>query len=311
MGLLVVKRKHQIGQAYDNNLKVVIDNTQIVEVSNGETKEIELSDGSHSVDFLYYFKPNTPIPMMDILEINCNHQETIQLQEISTYNISIGLNCFNIKHNEKSTKTVSDPYSKVAFILNYSWSIMLPTFLILGIFFIGTTFLFDFLTQCISISIHAFIYMIVPLYIRYFKICFRKNSSTEEDKEHIKLYKKCFTFGSIATGISTALMLIVSFLLPEALIYYVIFSVIASLILEIIAFAKHYDLSFLKIFAIVNIAVLIISLIPAYAPRNTGDLDGVDGWTECYKCNKTGKVRNDLGFYVTCPRCDGVGYMPD
>lgn len=46
-------------------------------------------------------------------------------------------------------------------------------------------------------------------------------------------------------------------------------------------------------------------------PSNYTDPDGTDGWTQCYKCDKTGKVRNKLGYYVTCPRCDGVGYLPD
>lgn len=33
-------------------------------------------------------------------------------------------------------------------------------------------------------------------------------------------------------------------------------------------------------------------------------------WTVCHKCGGDGKYTNDLGFNVSCPRCDGVGYLP-
>ena len=54
-----------------------------------------------------------------------------------------------------------------------------------------------------------------------------------------------------------------------------------------------------------------ICVVAKLSQSNYTDPDGIDGWTQCYKCDKTGKVRNDLGYYVTCPRCDGVGYLPD
>ena len=57
--------------------------------------------------------------------------------------------------------------------------------------------------------------------------------------------------------------------------------------------------------------VIGLCVVAKLLPSNYTDPDGIAGWTQCYKCNKTGKVRNDLGFYVTCPRCDGVGYLPD
>ena len=66
-----------------------------------------------------------------------------------------------------------------------------------------------------------------------------------------------------------------------------------------------------NVMAIILAFALLISFMSAFLPKNNTDSDGIAGWTQCYKCNKTGKVRNDLGFYVTCPHCDGVGYLPD
>lgn len=30
-------------------------------------------------------------------------------------------------------------------------------------------------------------------------------------------------------------------------------------------------------------------------------------WHTCTKCKGSGKMRNDLGYYVTCTRCEGEG----
>jgi hypothetical protein len=62
------------------------------------------------------------------------------------------------------------------------------------------------------------------------------------------------------------------------------------------------------------VAVLITALLTAILPidsiLSTHRPDD-DGWTQCYNCDTTGKVRNSLGYYVDCPRCDGLGWIPD
>ena len=42
MGCLTIKRQKQSGKGLQGFLKVTIDETQILEISNGETKKIEL-----------------------------------------------------------------------------------------------------------------------------------------------------------------------------------------------------------------------------------------------------------------------------
>jgi len=66
-----------------------------------------------------------------------------------------------------------------------------------------------------------------------------------------------------------------------------------------------------KLIAVCLAIAIVITPLSTVMRNENSDPDGIDGWTQCYKCNKTGKVRNDVGFYVTCPRCDGVGYLPD
>ena len=51
MGCLTIKRQKQSGKGLQGFLKVTIDETQILEISNGETKKIELSEGTHCIKF--------------------------------------------------------------------------------------------------------------------------------------------------------------------------------------------------------------------------------------------------------------------
>lgn len=44
-----------------------------------------------------------------------------------------------------------------------------------------------------------------------------------------------------------------------------------------------------------------------FISENAAD-DG--SWDKCMKCGGDGKWTNDMGFRVTCPRCEGVGYLP-
>ena len=124
------------------------------------------------------------------------------------------------------------------------------------------------------------------------------------------------------------------FTLAGIMLYYIIFSGLFAIGLSIYI-AQHYKSNFksltegtkseilekqekLKLFYSKVIAICLIIVIVmtslsimTESAYSDSDPDGIDRWTQCYKCNKTGRVRNDLGYYVTCPRCNGAGYIPD
>ena len=67
-----------------------------------------------------------------------------------------------------------------------------------------------------------------------------------------------------------------------------------------------------NVMAIILAVSILLSFAVAFSQKSDhSDPDGIDGWTTCYKCSGSGKVRNDLGYYVRCPRCNGVGMLPD
>lgn len=57
---------------------------------------------------------------------------------------------------------------------------------------------------------------------------------------------------------------------------------------------------------ILLVAFCIFGLVKCF-----GGITSDDGsWEKCLKCGGDGKVVNDLGYNVSCPRCNGVGYLP-
>lgn len=62
----------------------------------------------------------------------------------------------------------------------------------------------------------------------------------------------------------------------------------------------------LLIAMIIGLVMMIIVLI-VEGPNVT--LGWQEEWHTCTKCNGSGKVRNDLGYYVTCPQCNGFRGM--
>lgn len=65
---------------------------------------------------------------------------------------------------------------------------------------------------------------------------------------------------------------------------------------------------------VLSIAALILALIICIGflvqcfSGGSGSDD--EEWDICYKCDGVGKVRNSYGYPVSCPRCNGVGFMP-
>lgn len=65
-----------------------------------------------------------------------------------------------------------------------------------------------------------------------------------------------------------------------------------------------------KVLTIVAV-VLVVCFLLFVLVQCLGDVSNDNsGWERCNKCGGDGKVKNDLGFNSTCPRCKGVGYIP-
>lgn len=64
----------------------------------------------------------------------------------------------------------------------------------------------------------------------------------------------------------------------------------------------------IKIILIVALIILGIIIVRGCAGA-FGDVGSDSEWDTCMKCGGDGKYVNDIGFNVTCPRCDGVGYI--
>ena len=65
---------------------------------------------------------------------------------------------------------------------------------------------------------------------------------------------------------------------------------------------------------LITIFVVVLIILGIFFMRACadvwGDTDSGSDWDKCMKCEGDGKYVNDIGFNVTCPRCNGVGYIP-
>ena len=65
-----------------------------------------------------------------------------------------------------------------------------------------------------------------------------------------------------------------------------------------------------KIISIVLVIALLIGCVFIVKSCIDASKSGDGEWETCHNCGGDGKVVNDLGINVTCPRCNGVGYLP-
>ncbi len=65
--------------------------------------------------------------------------------------------------------------------------------------------------------------------------------------------------------------------------------------------------SFATVLLVAMIIGLVVMIGALIVEGPNVKLEWQEEWHTCMKCNGSGKVRNDLGYYVTCPQCDGVG----
>lgn len=117
--------------------------------------------------------------------------------------------------------------------------------------------------------------------------------------------KALYLISAILFGCSLVLSMATSFSFIVVELITVVFVIIGAIWLNSWKFPSMEDFSKVLLVAmIVGVIIMIIALI-VEGPNVT--IGWQEEWHKCYKCNGTGKVRNDLGYYVNCPRCDGVG----
>ena len=83
------------------------------------------------------------------------------------------------------------------------------------------------------------------------------------------------------------------------------FIIIISLIINAVKSEKG------KTVIVIIALILLVAFCVFFLVKCFGEITLDDGsWEKCLKCGGDGKIVNDLGYNVSCPRCNGVGYLP-
>lgn len=315
MGYLTINRKKQSGKGFKNCVIVTIDDAQIFEIANGENKKIYLPEGKHHIKLSYECDPCDEMPFMkavpfvNMLQANCMHEEDFNLTEVFEYNISMELNKFNIKTSEGKVKTYGEELALMYFLKKICLS-SIPLWLSFILTLIATSQIWNFPMMTVASSLaYSAILFIVPLIVNIVKT-YKADFDTRKNLDGI--FYRYFKHALIALFTIIGMMLLVEILLSNFTVVYFVISLILASIAEVIIILNDFNAVRAKLIGVLLVVALIFTGVTALFPKSTStDPDGVEGWTECYKCGKTGKVRNDFGIYVICPRCDGVGYLPD
>lgn len=85
----------------------------------------------------------------------------------------------------------------------------------------------------------------------------------------------------------------------------VLFAIIMAIYFNSWKFFSIKDFS--KVLFVAVIIGLILTIFALVIEGPNVNVGWQEEWHKCYKCNGSGKVRNDYGWNVTCPRCNGVG----
>ena len=111
----------------------------------------------------------------------------------------------------------------------------------------------------------------------------------------------------------SAILFIISFIICAIInIGFILVDIIGILFVIIMAVWlnswKFFSVEdFSKVFFVavaIGLILMIFSLIIEGPDVNIG---WQEEWHKCYNCNGSGKVTNDFGWKVKCPRCNGVG----
>ncbi len=167
--------------------------------------------------------------------------------------------------------------------------------------FTNVTFIFRF----VSIIINSVAFMLI---FKTLSLQIVENKSVYDEEQTVSTKEKIILILSLLL-----LPVVVNFLssISKAWLFGALI-LLAIAVPAVIVITKNSTAKTKAIALICTFSVVIgLCVVGQLLPSSYTDPDGIEGWTQCYKCKKTGKVRNELGFYVTCPRCDGVGYLPD
>ena len=317
MGQLTIKRKKQSGKAFHDMLKVMIDGSQSIEIANGETKTIELPDGKHLVNFSYYFSAES-LPMTlsfmansDMFKIDCKHEEEFELNGAAEYSISISsdLRTFNIQRNKQQVdvKHQSSGLMGMAKKACFSGIFLLLSLaaLEIGIFCFEDPFPF------LAFFLYSLMLLCIPSVINIYQTV---KADEDRRKELDEAFKKYVRYALITLAVLTViivLMLVLFF--GNHLVVYSIFSFVCVAIAAIVMLATKLKEKSVKLVCLILVGTMLFMAIGLglSQPGSPYDADSIDGWDPCMTCEGYGKVRNSYGFPMTCPVCDGVGWIED
>lgn len=316
MGYLTINRKKQSEKIYEKCLDVTIDGAQTFKIANGETQKIELPEGKHHIKFSYFCDPcdEVPfiksIPFVNLVQANCMYEEQFELIGNFEYSVSIDLDKFKIINSNGKVKSNKKDSELIYFCKKiYLAGAMFFPSLILMLIAIYQWWDFPMITF-LSFFLYSAILLVTPTAVNIVKT-YKADHDTRKNLDRI-FYSRHLKHSFIALAALVVIMLLVAFLLSHFIVTYCIISIILVAMAEAVIVAMNFDKVTSKIVGLVLVIALVLTTLIGFIPISSPtDPDGIEGWTQCYKCNKTGKVKNNFGFYVTCPRCGGVGYLPD
>jgi len=195
---------------------------------------------------------------------------------------------FWLENKSKADKIVFKIFISLALMILIStgiiFSITNQTFVLIAKAFPEKTYI-----QWIKFGFNIIIETLIVKYILENISDTLDNDIVNNDFEGGKLKKILFAILGI---IVLTIYFIINTFRPKTLFNYGSLSIVNVILIFLV---------FLLIFAGIasSIGILIVD----------NDIGFKEEWHKCYNCDGTGKVTNDFGWKVKCPRCDGVGNL--
>lgn len=312
MGYLTVKRQKQSGKGLQGFLKVTIDETQILEISNGEMKKIELSEGTHYIKFAYYYNPSdeiafyNAIPFVNMFKIDCSHEESFVLNESFEYSISIGIDKFKIKNSNGKVNSNKKDSELIYFCkkIYLASAMYFPSFILL---LIAIDQWWDFpMITFLSLWLYSSILFLVPSIVNIVKT-YKADSEARENLD--KTFYRYLKHSLIALTVLVTIMLAVAFILSDFIITYCIISIVLLAIAEGVIIANNFNTPASKIVGLILIVALIFTSFLGLLPSNSSQTCDHPACKEngpfpCYGKNNTCPNYTNCYQDLYCDECD-------
>ena len=312
MGYITIKRKKQSGKTSQGVLKVTIDETQILEIFNGETKQIELSDGTHYIKFSYYYNLSDEIafykniPFANMFKIDCFHEESFILNGNFEYSVSIGPDKFKIKNSNGKVNSNKKDSELIYFCKKiYLAGAMFFPSLILMLIAIDQWWDFPMITF-LSLWLYSGILFLVPSILNI--VTTYKADSEARTNLDITFYRY-LKHSFIAFAMIVVIMLTVAFLLSNFITTYCIISIVLVAIAETIIVTNNFATPISKIIGIILIVSLILMSLISLIPNNSSQACDHPACKEngpfpCYGKNNTCPNYTNCYQDLYCDECD-------